>query len=138
MFHSCDGLEIVGPSPAELEAVRDAERAVWNAWSKRLERLTAVMRRTRSWISLHDLLDWCSREADGRVDGQRQSQTCNDLIAGIKAGEFHRGERSRVLCLYPHPQGVWGSRAWGFLSPDEFAFPLSRRMRKIDLVLGAS
>ena len=76
------------------------------AFSSRQNRMTAIrekQRRSRDWISLNDIADWCARESGGIIpDEARRVHTFAELRNSIMLGDFEVSGRDRVLLLNPY------------------------------------
>jgi hypothetical protein len=69
---------------------------------KRIRRFAERQRRTREWINFAEIADWCARENGSiKPDEERRSIAYAMLGASLRAGEFERSGRTRVLFLSP-------------------------------------
>src|SRR5215471_8692120 len=67
-----------------------------------IERFKERQRRTREWINVAELAEWCSKEHQSIVPSeQKRAAAFDTLTSDLLAGEFEENGRSRVLYLHP-------------------------------------
>ena len=67
------------------------------------------MTQTKGWVSVTDIVDWNSREPGViKPSDELSDSTIQQIIAAVAAGEFNDEGITRILCLSPCPNALWG------------------------------